>query len=73
MDKLISFMMDYVVPLLLVLNLTLSAIFLVYKVPDTMRNGFEHNGFIYVNADKTNTDMVEQEYADPQQVNEGEV
>lgn len=40
--------MNTIIDMLMVVVLTLSATYLVYKIPDVIVNGFEHGSNIYV-------------------------
>jgi hypothetical protein len=40
--------MDKIIDFLVIITLTLSGIYLAYKVPDVIINGFEHGNNIYI-------------------------
>lgn len=42
--------MDKIIDLLMIITLTLSATYLVYKIPDVIVNGFEHGNIIYIQS-----------------------
>ena len=52
---------NIIIKLLLIINLSLTATYLIYKVPDIIANGFEHvehTEYIYVNSPRDNAEII---------------